>query len=254
MAPYYKRIKKNIEYPQKNSIMKKIVTLCLLCLLTTYGGMAQVGIGTTNPQEALHIAGNDSSVRIDGLNSTNNAKNMGGTDKYNVMVDADGNLKLAEVSGELSSESSMVSPVVIQTAANSGMNSNELFSKSFTLNQKALVVITYYVSMEFENYDGSDNVDDGRAKIAHNYWYLGNGVTPDTSKSYGMTSSVYFSSDTTTAAGYIYNSRSVTIPLDAGTYSVHLNGAVYGGGLTSDAAFRVTFGDLDRLDIHAIYL
>ncbi|MBT8262697.1 MAG: hypothetical protein KJO05_07735 [Bacteroidia bacterium] len=233
--------------------MKKIVTLCLLCATTVFS-WAQVGIGTTNPQEALHIAGNDGSIRIDGLNSSNNTKNMGGTDMYNVVVDADGNLALADVSGELSSEASMVSPVVIQTAANSGMNSNELYSKTFTLTQRALVVVTYHISMEFENYDGSDKVDDGRAKIAHNYWYLGDGTSPDTSKSYGMTSSVYFSSSTDTASGYIYNSRSVTIPLDAGTYSIHLNGAVYGGGLTSDAAFRVTFGDLDRLDINAIYL
>jgi hypothetical protein len=33
-----------------------------------------------------------------------------------------------------------------------------------------------------------------------------------------------------------------------------MNGAVYGGGITSAAAFRVNFGDIDRLDIHAIYL
>ena len=172
---------------------------------------------------------------------------------YNVMVDADGNLALSGVSGELSSEDSMVSPVVVQTTANAGMNSNELYSKSFTLTQKALVVITYYVSMDFEDTAGATIVD-GRAKIAHNYWYLGDGTTADTSKSYGMTSAVYFNSDTLTASGYVYNSRSVTIPLDAGTYSIHLNGAVYGGGLTSDAAFRVTFGDVDRLDIHAMYL
>ncbi len=233
--------------------MKIITTLCLLCALAVPASWAQVGIGTNTPQETLHIAGSESNIRIEGLNSVNNIKNLGGADMYNVMVDADGNLALSGVSGELSSEDSMVSPVVVQTTATAGMNSSELYAKSFTLTQKALVVITYYVSMDFEDTAGTTIVD-GRAKIAHNYWYLGDGTTPDTTKSYGMTSAVYYNSDTLTASGYVYNSRSVTIPLDAGTYSIHLNGAVYGGGLTSDAAFRVTFGDVDRLDIHAMYL
>jgi hypothetical protein len=69
-----------------------------------------------------------------------------------------------------------------------------------------------------------------------------------------MTSSVYSNSNCDTATGCVYNSRSTTISLDAGTYSIHLNGAVFGGDLTSDATFRATFGDLDRIDIQAIYL
>jgi len=233
--------------------MKIIITFCLLCTLCVTTSWAQVGIGTTDPQETLHVAGTNANIRIDGLNSVNNSMNLGGSNMYNVVVDADGDLSLSSVSGELSSEDSMIAPVVVQTTANSGMNSTELYSKSFTLTQKALVVITYYVSMDFEDTAGATIVD-GRAKIAHNYWYLGDGTTPNTTKSYGMTSSVYFNSDTLTASGYVYNSRSVTIPLDAGTYSVHLNGAVFGGGLTSDAAFQVTFGAIDRLDIHAMYL
>jgi hypothetical protein len=234
--------------------MKNITTLIALCFLTVYSISAQVGIGTTDPQETLHISGSDSTIRIDGLNSENNNKNLGGTSQYNVMVDANGNLSLGNLSGEISSESNVASPVVIQTTANSGLNSAELYKKTFTLTQRALVVITYYISVDFKSYDGTSNIADGRAKIAHNYFYIGNGTTPNSAKAYGMTSSVYSNSNCDTATGYVYNSRSTTISLEPGTYSIHLNGAVFGGDLTPDAAFRSTFGDLDRLDIEAIYL
>lgn len=238
----------------KYSIMKNTTTFFALCLFTVYTVSAQVGIGTTDPQESLHIAGNGSTIRVEGLNSENNNKNLGGTSKYNVLVDANGTLSLGDLSGEVVSESGISSPVVVQTTANSGLNSAELYQKNFTLTQRALVVITYYISIDFDGYDGIAKIDDGRAKIAHNYFYLGDGSTANTSKAYGMTSSVYSNSNCDTATGYVYNSRSTTISLEAGTYSIHLNGAVFGGDLTADAAFRATFGDLDRIDIQAIYL
>lgn len=233
--------------------MKYLITLCFLSISTVISGWAQVGIGTVDPQEALHIAGSTGTIRIDGLNSANNGKNQGGSAMYNVMVDADGDLALSNLSGEISSGPVFSSAVAVQTAANSSMNSTELYKKNFTLTQRAMVIITYYVSMDFKSYDGTACLTDGRAKVAHNYFYLGDGTTADTSKTFGMTSSVYSNSNCDTATGYIYNSRSVTLALEPGTYSVHLNGAVYGGGLTSDAAFRVSYGDIDRLDINAIY-
>ena len=234
-------------------MIKTSISLALL-VLGTLGATAQVGIGTTTPQETLHIAGNTSTIRIDGLNSVNDAQNLGGSNKYNLLVDGNGTLSLGNLSGEVSSTSELSTPVVVQTTADSGLNSSELYKKNFTLTQKAMVVITYYVALDFASYDGTAKLDDGRAKVAHNYFYLGDGTTADTSTAYGMTSVVYSNVNCDTATGYIYNSRSMMIALEPGTYSVHLQGAVYGGNLTSDAAFRVSFGNGDRLDIQAIYL
>ena len=97
-------------------------------------------------------------------------------------------------------------------------------------------------------------IEDGRATIDHNYFYLGNGTTANMSKTFGVTSSVYSNSNCDTATGFVYNSRFVAIPMNARIYSVHLNGTVYGGNITADTAFRVTFGDIYRMDIHSIYL
>lgn len=49
--------------------MKQIAFLNIL-LLTSFS-FAQVGIGTTNPQQDLHIAGTTSTIRIESLNSVN---------------------------------------------------------------------------------------------------------------------------------------------------------------------------------------
>jgi hypothetical protein len=234
--------------------MKNSTLLIAFFFSCFFVGSAQVGIGTVNPEKELHVAGSGSTIRIDGLNSANNSNNLGGTSMYNVMVDGAGDLKLGNMSGEISSGSNISTPVVVQTTASSGLNSAELYKKNFTLTQRALVVITYYVALDFSSYDGTAKIDDGRAKVAHNYFYLGNGFTADTSKSYGMTSVVYSNVNCDTATGFIYNSRSTTMSLDPGTYSVHLQGAVFGGDLTADAAFRVEFGNGDRLDISAIYL
>ena len=187
----------------KNNIMKHKITFFVLTIIAMMNGWAQVGIGTTNPQEALHIAGSNATIRLEGLDSSNNSLNKGGSSMYNVMVDADGKLSLGEQPGKLSSEANIATPIAVLTAADSNMNSSELFQKSFTLTHRAMVVITYYISMEFKSYDGSACITDGRAKIAHNYWYLGDGTTPDTTKTYGMTSSVYSNADCDTATGYV---------------------------------------------------
>ncbi|WP_405351405.1 hypothetical protein [Nonlabens sp. Asnod3-H03] len=234
--------------------MNKLNILLILVLFVTTISVAQVGIGTTNPQETLHVSGVNSTVRVDGLNSSSHSRNLGGSTNYNVMVDSEGTMTLGKQSGELLSVSNLASPVVVQTLPDSGLNSEELYTRNFVLEERALVVITFYVAVDFKTYDGTNMIDDGRAKVAHNYFYLGDGTTADTTKSYGMTSVVYSNVNCDTTTGYIYNSRSMTIALEAGTHSIHLQGAVYGGGLNSDAAFSASFGNGDRLDIQAIYL
>jgi len=70
--------------------MKQILLLLFIpCAL-----FAQVGIGTTNPQKDLHIAGATSTIRIEKLNSVNNPVLNDGVKLAPVYADQDGELTL----------------------------------------------------------------------------------------------------------------------------------------------------------------
>ncbi len=65
----------------------------LYILLCSSIGFSQVGIGTTNPQEELHVAGTTSTIRIEGLSTANNPLNDG-VKNARVYVTGNGNLTL----------------------------------------------------------------------------------------------------------------------------------------------------------------
>jgi hypothetical protein len=57
------------------------------------GALGQVGVGTVNPQQALHIAGQNSTIRIESLNSINSDLNDG-IKLAPAYVDGDGDISL----------------------------------------------------------------------------------------------------------------------------------------------------------------
>jgi hypothetical protein len=75
-----------------------------------------------------------------------------------------------------------------------------LYKKHFSLDQGGLVVIIYYISMDFESCDGTTIIDDGRAIISHNYFYMWNAAATNSSNAFVIKSKVYSNSnfDTTT--------------------------------------------------------
>ncbi len=227
-------------------------SLLFLCVLFQLASMAQVGIGTTNPQQELHISGNSSTIRIDGLNSSNNPSNIG-DGLYPVKVNSSGDLSLGSSPEALVSITNSMTEVNLQTTATAGLSSIELYARSFTLTQRSLVMISYTVAIEVKSFDDTGYVDDGRAKILHNYYYLGDGTNPISTTAYGLTSSVYTNSNCeNTASGYMLNSNTSMQILDAGTHSIHFFGAVFGGGLSSDASFSANFGNQERLEVKVI--
>lgn len=79
--------------------MKKTFTLLFIAFCCTGLGLAQVGIGTLNPQEDLHVAGSTSTIRIEKLNATNSPLYNDGVNLAPVYVDGNGDLVLGNGTG-----------------------------------------------------------------------------------------------------------------------------------------------------------
>ena len=237
--------------------MKRLI---LTFLMATAVSNAQVGIGTTNPQQELHIAGTNSTIRVEGLNATNNPNNTGGTDTFPVHVDANGDFVIPNAPSTVEQLVNVFDPmpsvINLQTQANSGYNSIELYNRSFTLTKTALVIINYTQGYDVQSYNNTTYVSDSRAKMIQSWFYLGDGTTPDFTKLYGNYGQSYTNTNGNTATGYMYNSGTASILLTPGTYSIHVYGGVFGGSFTAAAAFSSNFGGsvgTDFLTVYAIY-
>jgi len=69
-----------------------------LLFFCSYFSYAQVGIGTTNPDQEIHIAGISSTIRIESLNAINSSSNNG-IKLAPAFVDGNGNISLSGGSG-----------------------------------------------------------------------------------------------------------------------------------------------------------
>lgn len=72
---------------------------------------AQVGIGTANPQATLHVAGNDSTIRIESLSSTNSPIYNDGIKPSNSFVTANGDITLTPSPINGTGPGGIVSPI-----------------------------------------------------------------------------------------------------------------------------------------------
>lgn len=172
----------------KNKITSFIV---ILFMQTVF---AQVGINTTTPQEELHVAGATSKVRVDGLNSPNDANNLGPGSTSPVYVDADGDLVLGTLTDNVEilfdSEDYLENPLtpenlVNQTGGGAGYTQagipNGRLAISFTLTKPAIVEVNYSVSyMLGKNVAPNSRIDDYRARIIQTgmYFRLNNYLGP----------------------------------------------------------------------------
>jgi hypothetical protein len=167
--------------------MKK--TLYIIFIFSSLFTFAQVGVNTTNPQEEVHVAGTNSTIRVEGLNAVNNPLNLGVNENTRVFANSNGDLVLSPAPTNIevlfSPANYLADPLdtggadsnqVNQTGVGSGYSEAGWPRQSgaglstFTLTRPAIVEINYAIS--YEIYKSGIPIDDYHARTAQFYTYL----------------------------------------------------------------------------------
>lgn len=166
--------------------MKKRAYYTILTMIVSFGLSAQVGIGTTDPQEELHIAGSTANIRVDGLAAVNNNENLGMNSSTRVYVNADGDLVLGGSTetieilvdaenylDDVENPTSLINQTGNAFGYDPGGVPTDLVAAQFTLTSNAIVEVNYSVSWSvYKTNSASGRIDDEHARIVQTGVYL----------------------------------------------------------------------------------
>ena len=208
----------------------------LLCIfLNAQGG---VGIGTTNPQQKLHLDKNVGTVRVASLDKDNSEYNGGNSNlaaTFPLYVDSNGilSLNLQTLSnsngGDVIDNTTIPASTIKMTSADAdGKVEATFFTYSITVARPSILEIKYSVSFEVYQTDlpSMTMIRDTGARRVSTYYTLDN-----LTRKYGQASKCYMNNNTNNPAPYtvsdkigavgeMYNSSSTYIQLPTGTHDI----------------------------------
>lgn len=195
----------------------------------------RVGINTGTPLTDVHIAGNTTAVRIDALNSVNNANNNG-INLSAVYVDNNGDLVLGGplISSNMpinvdNTTTFLASPVAISTSG--PWTQATLHTDSITVTQDSLLEVSYQIGVVIDDEFGFP-IYDGDPRL-YGAVVLVNG------DAIGYTANSYTSYGTSIITSGVFSLQgSGFTQVTPGTYSIQVVGFVLGG----DDGVTGTFG------------
>lgn len=167
--------------------MKKLFIFLVFLIIWSLSANGQVGINTNNPEQTVHVAGQNDNVRVEGLNYPNNPNNLGPGSTTRVFVNHLGNLVLGTAAdqGPLIIDSANYlqdienqENVVIQKGHGEGYSAVAVpidwTQYVFTLESTAIVEVNYSVSWNIYDNNSSENrrLDDNRARVVHTGMYF----------------------------------------------------------------------------------
>jgi len=247
--------------------MKRIyifLLFAIICTINLYGQTNLTGINTTAPQQQLHVAGTTSStqigstgvflvkptIRIDGLNNTNNSTlyTSSPSQIQSVSVTQNGDLILSAdypipvVATSLGTDE-ITSLVTLNAPGTNGGNNpsieGALKTYTFTLTRTSMVHFLASVSVSVYNTAGATLID-GTDRAYH-------AVFKFTAAPAGVAINVNFGQDGSSyvnstnlggVSGNMYVQPESYMVLPPGNYTLQLTGRIFG----NDYAFRAIFG------------
>ena len=240
----------------------RFYTIIYIFIYATFQSFAQVGIGTLNPQKELHIAGDNSTIRIESLNSTNNSTYNDGVKPAQAYVDGNGDITIGNGTGSSGVEPlnflidvpnfvsdnpyGIIDPTWI---ANTGtvVNSDdlgettevvEISTVTFTVPQDAIIEIKYGMTMLIIGSDLTAGppyyyVDLDQAVTMQTYLKVdlnNDGLAGDElTKLYGQKGQ-YYSTYNQGVVGYPYMNGQAYLAVEAGTHTLYFYGQVMDDG------------------------
>lgn len=239
----------------------KIIFLILFFVgINLQAQVSGVGINENNPQQALHLGSQTGTIRVDGLNSTNNTFNGGEVDQtYPVYVDHNGDLTL-KVSAFQNSDGSDaytttgINGTLAITALqlpNDGYETVEITSYTFTVARVTTLEVKYSLSVEVFQDNLLTIIKDPYARNITNFFTLDTPVLTSTTRRYAPSSKCYFNRNDAAsnplalpdaATGYIYNSGTTYMTLTPGTHTLRFYGTACSGSANRPTYVRFAGG------------
>lgn len=207
----------------------------------------RIGINTITPQTAVHIAGNNQTLRIDELNQVNNV-HYTTSDFMPVYVNTDGDLSLQPSLVQNFAPINMVdfiNPAIsIQSAAGEGVFS-DIETVTINLTQESLVQVNYQMSVDVTQHDGTQIVD-GATRLFRS-WVEVNGAATHIAYDSGTYNNNHLTGPYANENYYLNGNGYIQLP--AGTHELKLRVLGFAGGAGGTHSYRLTFGanNNDRL-------
>lgn len=224
--------------------MRNIYTLTVFfvsILLQAQTGF--VGIGTSNPQQKLHLDKSVGTLRIEGLDKNNNPYNGGNLDpsgSYPLYVDSNGVLTLnlqtfANSNGfdAIDHTSIPTSSIKLTTGDADGKVEANFFTYTITVTRNATLEVKYSLSFDvFQTDIPLTMIRDGGCRRISTYYTVDAGT-----RRYGQASKCYLNrninnplpflaTDRIGATGQLYNSSTTYIQLTPGTHTLRFKAEV----------------------------